>query len=84
MARERIGRPDRALGPGTDTLKENYLYPVACLCCAVWAGRTIMISLAARVNTAWSKGLALLHVDMTATSKGDVAFARPRAFRARS
>lgn len=68
------------MGPGTDTIKENYLQPVACLCCAVWAGRPIMISLTARVNTAGSKGLALLlHVDMTAISKGDIAFARTRA-----
>lgn len=38
-----------------------------------------MISLTAWVNMARSKGLALLNVDMTPSSKGDRAFARLRA-----
>jgi hypothetical protein len=38
-----------------------------------------MISLTAWVNMAGSKGLALLHVDMTALSKGDGGFPKLRA-----
>lgn len=39
MAQERIGRPDRALGPGTDTFKREL--PVTCglplLCSLGWS-----------------------------------------------
>lgn len=67
------------MGPGTDTLRKSYLQPVTWICYAIWAGPTIMTSLASRVNTAGSKGLELPPVDMIATSKGDITFTKLRA-----